>query len=374
MPSLAAELKEKEPLNYHRGEPHRIRVTLIALSVALFVHLFLYWFVPARYFFRPMAVPGPEEIELELEMVTVDSVKPEDMRFVEVNPEAPENQPDRKDQYSSRSTQAADPSRNDSLLDAPKVEGTEPSQKIIDGKLEQPALPVVVAPVLPAPGVSASVEDSAAEAVAARIVPTLPLPDFLESTDRTEDPSGRSLERKEMEANTLEDLPEETPIALTQGVAGADNRLPVPERVPVDLADRKLVPQARPRLAPELVTGPIMQSMGSSTRRGALSIDATFSEFGEYEQQFYAALQLGWYQEIEFHQPIDTASTVAIRFTMQSDGTIGEITVLQSNASLLATTLCESALAKRSPFRAWTKEMIAVFGLERTLTVRFNYR
>ena len=45
-----------------------------------------------------------------------------------------------------------------------------------------------------------------------------------------------------------------------------------------------------------------------------------------------------------------------------------------SSAGLIATTICESAIAKRSPFRPWTQDMIQVFGDQKELRVRFYYR
>ena len=86
--------------------------------------------------------------------------------------------------------------------------------------------------------------------------------------------------------------------------------------------DAKALPRIRPRLSPELLHGPLMASTGSAARRGTLAIDSTFSEFGEYQQQFYAAIQSGWYQEIDFFQPIDTAARVQIRFTLLANGSI----------------------------------------------------
>ena len=91
-------------------------------------------------------------------------------------------------------------------------------------------------------------------------------------------------------------------------------------------------------------------------------MDASFSEFGEYEQQFYSALQAGWYQEIDFFQPIDTATRVVIQFVLQADGVIRDIEVLSSNASRIASLLCQNALSKRSPFRVWTREMVDTLG------------
>jgi hypothetical protein len=117
-----------------------------------------------------------------------------------------------------------------------------------------------------------------------------------------------------------------------------------------------------------------MRSEGSARRRGSLAFDATFSEFGEYEQQFYAAIQTGWYQEIEFFQPIDTATRVHVRFTLHADGRVTDVATVQSTASEIASFICETAIMKRSPFRPWTREMVEVFGQERTLNVVFHYR
>jgi hypothetical protein len=116
-----------------------------------------------------------------------------------------------------------------------------------------------------------------------------------------------------------------------------------------------------------------MQSNSSARRRGALAVDATFSEFGEYERQFYAAVQTGWFQEIDFFQPIDTATQVHVRFTLHADGRVSDVEAVKSNASEIATFICETAISKRSPFRPWTREMVRVFGEERTIRVRFNY-
>ena len=354
------------------GEPGRVLAAVVAFLVALLVHLLLYLLAPERFYPEHLTMPLPEEIELELEIPAVEQPEPEQLRFVDANPDAPENQPDRKDQYSYRSTQAADQSPETSILEAPKVDGEEPSQKIIDGMLEQPvALPVVVAA---APGNNAPAKGTGAEQAGLPAAPRLPTAEFIRQSELPENDTGSSPLGEDAESASIENLPEDAPVALHRNPAIAGTPDTTGRMDPLTAPEAKPMPQARPRLAPELLTGPVMQSHGSASRRGALSIDATFSEFGEYEQQFYAALQLGWYQEIEFHQPIDTASTVAVRFTMEADGSINGISVLQSNASELATYLCESALAKRSPFRAWTKEMIAVFGTERTLTVRFNYR
>ena len=134
------------------------------------------------------------------------------------------------------------------------------------------------------------------------------------------------------------------------------------------------IPMVRPKLSSEITKGPTMQSQTGANKFGVIALDASFSEFGEYEQQFYSALQVGWYNEVAFYKPLDSGTEVSISFILKSDGSIHSVSVLSSTAGLIATTLCESAITKRSPFRPWTQEMIQVFGEQKELRVRFYYR
>lgn len=316
--------------------------------------------------------------ELEVTLVAPEALTPDDLRFVEVNPDAPENEPDREDQYSFRSQQAASENVSDSPLEAPEVDGETESQKIIQGSLEQPSPtpPGVYAPVAQ-PGEGEGTDGGkVGSQVAAPVAPSQPLPTpaFLQQDPVTEEGPGS---RPDLPGKAQEVATNTDPNAPIDVYRPPQQQQPV---VPTQVgdgnggADVKPMPRTRPRLAPELIMGPLMQSRGSTRLRGMLAIDATFSEFGEYQQQFYAALQAGWYQEIEFYQPIDTATRVAVRFTIQSDGVVRDVEVVHTTASEIATIICESAIIKRSPYRPWTKEMVQVFGKERTLTVSFNYR
>ena len=53
---------------------------------------------------------------------------------------------------------------------------------------------------------------------------------------------------------------------------------------------------------------------------------------------------------------------VQVRFTLYADGRVDKVKAVQTNASEIATFICETAITKRSPFRPWTKEMVHVFG------------
>lgn len=320
---------------------------------------------------QPSPVPDEDVLEVVL-------VPPETLRFVEVNPEVPENEPDRKDQYSFRAQQAADQSLVESKLNAPKVDGEEDSQKIVQGAMQPvaPVAPGLYAAQLPGDGAGRD-GGQAGTPVAVRVppAPPLPAPPFMQQQPIHDDGSGSRLEAPDSAEKWVEHADLNAPIPLYR---------PEQAATPVQAQQRgdgdggsmvaKPMPRERPTLSPELIHGPLMRSAGSASRRGALAIDATFSEFGEYEQQFYAAVQAGWYQEIEFFQPIDTSARVVVGFRITSDGSIHDVRVLHSTASEIATLICQTALTKRSPFRPWTQEMMQVFEDERMLEVSFHYR
>jgi hypothetical protein len=355
------------------------RSVLLALLIAALLHLGVLLLLPQQIL-RSTAPSAVEAQDMQLTLLPPQELSPEDLRFVEANPDAPENEPDAKDQYSFRSQQAASETLSDSPLNAPNVAGDTDSQKIIQGSLES-APPV-------APGVYSTEAqegtgdgtdggDPGAVAQAAQQLAApqpLPAPQFIQQKPVEDVGPGSRMDQPGLALEVFEQVDptapveiyrqqDQPPVAAAQAGAGNGG---APAARPM--------PRARPRLAPELLTGPLMRSEGSARLRGTLAIDASFSEFGEYQQQFFAALQAGWYQEIEFFQPIDTATRVVVRFTIQSDGVVRDVEVVQSSASQIATFICESAITKRSPFRPWTKEMVQVFGQERSLTVAFHYR
>lgn len=361
------------------GPKNESSTVLGALLIAALLHLALFLLLPDRLL-KPSIVKVADRQEMKVTLVPPQEIDPEDLRFVEANPDAPENTPDAKDQYSLRNQQAASETLSDSPFNAPNVDGETDSQKIIQGSLEQlPPMPAGVYSPQAQPGTGDGTDggDPGANATAVtalRPPQPLPAPAFIQQKPMEEAGPGSSLDKPGLAQEIFEEVDPMAPVEIYRSPPN-----PVAEAAQAGQGnggapEAKPMPRARPRLAPELLTGPLMQSQGSARLRGSLAIDATFSEFGEYQQQFYAALQAGWYQEIEFFQPIDTATRVVVRFTIQADGVVRDVHVVQSTASQIASFICESAITKRSPFRPWSKEMVQVFGQERTLTVAFHYR
>ena len=370
-------LTEPLPTNLFTPNDRESRwVTLLAVLATIFVHAGVILVVPEEL--MPRNYGDTDQAQKEAEVYEISLVDPVGARFVEASPEVPENEPDRRDQYSYRAQQAADISPLSDAANKPKVDGEEDSQKILQGSLQQapPLEPGVYAPAA-RPGEGEGDQGGKLGAPNELVLPQLaepiPAPNFIEQ-DAASDLGPGSRVDLVGEAPEVFEVPDlDAPINVYRPQSLAEQVQQVgdgaggsPEAQPT--------PRARPRLAPELITGPLMRSHGSTSRRGSLAIDATFSEFGEYEQQFYAAVQTGWYQEIEFFQPIDTSTRVQVRFTLYADGRVESVKSVQTSASEIATFICETAITKRSPFRPWTKEMVQVFGQQRTLHVVFHYR
>lgn len=355
--------------------------SICALVAAVLLHISVIVVLPDQLMHSQRAAV-PEAVEpLEVELLPPEPLTEEELRYVEANPEAPVNEPTRTDRYSFRSQQAADENLSEDELDAPSVDGElEDSLKIVQGAVEPAAvLPAGVyqPPAKQGEGPGTEGGKAGAQPAPPQVAPPepMPLPAFIQQKPVSEDGPGSRLEDPGEALELTENAVPNAPISVYKPQPAAAEQVDAPVGDGGGGSpDAKPVPRARPQLDPDLTQGPLMRSRGSASRRGTLALDATFSEFGEYEQQFYAALQAGWFQEIEFVQPMDTSTRVIVEFVIKSDGTIHDAKVLDSNASELATLICPSAIMKRSPFRPWTKEMMQVFGNERTLQVGFHYR
>jgi hypothetical protein len=353
---------------------------LIPLLGAILLHVLVILLIPAQFMVGLDTDADPKSEEVELTLLPPEPLTPEEMKYVEANPDVAENKPDPTNQYSFRDQQAANPEESDIPLEAPNVNGEiEDSTKIVQGAVDPaPPMPDGVYTPQTKPGEGDGTDGGKAGAEStAQVQPPKPkpAPAFLQQAPESTDGTGSTLDMIGEGDQAVENPSQEAPIDIYRPTEST-NPAQVAEQGDGNGGnpDTKPMPRPRPKLSPELIHGPLAKSQGAATRRGAIALDATFSEFGEYEQQFYAALQAGWYQEIEFFQPIDTATRVVVRFKIRADGTILGTEVVFSNASEIATLICESAITKRSPFRPWTKEMVKVFGEERVLTVSFHYR
>ncbi|MDP4878934.1 MAG: hypothetical protein NWR36_03525, partial [Opitutales bacterium] len=135
----------QHPFDTYRHD--RRFTTVCALLIALLLHVGLLWVIPEQILFSAVIGEKADDV-LEVTLVPPEPLTADQLRFVEVNPEAPENTPDRQDQYSFKNQQLASEKVSDELLEAPDVDGDTQSQKIIQGASEQapPLTPGVYSP------------------------------------------------------------------------------------------------------------------------------------------------------------------------------------------------------------------------------------
>ena len=367
--------KEDDSMSLYSEVDESWRAILLAFTLTLIVHIGTLLILPDQFFYNYLSDSAESKSEQFYELTLVDETE---RIYVEASPDAPKNKPDRSNNYSYREQQSADQNPLEDAINKPHVVGDVDSQKILNGKLRSNEQIEV--------GVYSTVEHfstrgdynlekrgQTSQKSTPFISKPLKAPDFLNTDSIKENEDGSRSSLAQITDNSMEQVGKNIPIEVyrpIEAIEEVETFSMSAESEPVP----KPKPRIRPRLAPELTTGPLMRSKGSASRHGSVAIDATFSEFGEYEQQFYAAIQSGWYQEIEYFQPIDTATRVLVSFTIHQDGSISGLNATNSTASDIGTFICEEAISKRSPFRAWTKEMIEVFGIKRDLNIVFHYR
>ncbi len=354
---------------YYPAQREQWRIYLVALLVTFLLHAIFFVWAPERLFMERSDDSAVQDDSVEL---TLEPMDPEELSYVEANPEAPENEPDQKDRYSFKAQQAADKTAGVSQDNKPTVDGDEASQKIVQGSVEQQEPVLLEGGVFTLSGESvADQEESTETTQAPRVVP--PAPDFVRQQPEVEDGPGSSLQISGAGKQVSEEYSDTDQLIQLYRAEPENPQDQKASESNSRTMKAKPLPRKRLTLPPDLVYGPLMRSEGSASRRGALAIDSTFSQFGEYEQQFYAAVQAVWYQEIDFFQPIDTSARVVVQFRIQSDGTVDEVKILHSTAGEVGTWICQLALTKRSPFRKWTEEMVQVFGSDRVMKVAFSY-
>lgn len=371
---MSVNRKQPKSPDFHKNIRLWSPLTIAAL-LSFLLHLGGLCILPERIFKFEQPASAAQRAPLELTLPSPQVNSPP-QQYAEVNPDVVENKPDRADAYSFKDQQAAGESGINLDSKMPQINGELAAQKLLQNErlitepVQQSELPTLMQ-------LGTQLDTSEVNAAADVLPPSAvlpPKPDFLKDPNTHQSPGATSNEPASdlHNADSLAPAPK-----IIELYASDANSRPTgdkeSEKHAVD-SDNRPQPSIRPRLSPELLTGPQMQSDGGRVRRGTLAMDASFSEFGEYEQQFYSALQAGWYQEIDFFQPIDTATRVVIQFVLQADGVIRDIEILSSNASRIASLLCQNALSKRSPFRVWTREMVDTFGEERQMRVVFNYR
>lgn len=284
-------------------------------------------------------------------------------RFVETNPDAPENTPDETRNFAARNQQVAQEKPSlEEKSDTPALAGKKPGDvtQIVDGRLNtvEESLPP---PPPPMPEILASEQQ---EAAAQR--EQIPLPGAEKIDGESKEGFGQNLAK----------TPDGS-AAVTEPIEGQKN---APESTGLTQAGQPRIdpqrPQPRPRVTRNVRPAVLMENKIGTSNIGPVAIDARWSQYGEYLQKFIESVQVQWERILDQTRTSPpSGSTVTVKFRMEgSEGAIAEIISSESTGGTQAERSCISAITSRSPYGKWTEDMVAVLGDSQEMTFTFHYQ
>lgn len=328
------------------------------------------------------STPEPDrvfEIELSPDLLTPPAPEPDPLRFVEVNPAAPENVPDETPFVGAQNQQVAQPEPTpDGESDIPKFagDGADGATAIVQGQGKEPEAPPaseVLAQAFSPPQPPAAPPEPAdsqppAERPAQQAVNALPGGEQL--LGEADGGVGATVTR-------LPPVPgAETGPEAREGTS--TGRAPTGGYFSGTPAIDRTRPQERPRLAASTVNArnaPTIKNEFGSKNIGAIAYDAKWSSYAEYLQRLIDSVQAQWERLLQRSAFYPSAgATVRVVFRLDAKGEIVEVVRVEGSGGELAQRLCVSAITERAPYGDWTEDMIAVLGREQELTFTFFYQ
>ena len=342
-----------------------VRSIQIGVIATLLFH-FLLFFIMAMLLkndysaFHSRPKKPPETFNIDLANLEPEKpVKPPN-KFVETNPDAPENVPDKTNNFGAQNQQAAqEKPLPDQHHDRPSVEGQKDihSTQIVDGHLSKPNPPKESAPPVP---------ETPPETAAAAKREQNPLSGFEKKQGEDADAFGSNIAKF---APHSEDVPEKVEgvkdAPLVQGATS--NNIHIDPKKPMPRT--ALTRNVRPAIFEE-------NKMGTSNI-GLSAYDAKWSNYGQYLQKLIEAIQQRWENLImeSKHYP-QQGTMVSVTFVLNSEGKIASIKKVEEATDALATNWCVSGISPSEGFSygKWTDDMVAMLGTEQELTFTFYYQ
>lgn len=342
----------------YRGFPRRR--FLAALALTLLLHLAVYEASPSLLtaLSRTVVPAKPAEIVRAEKFEEIpETLLPEEFRkkpqFVPVNPNAPTATPKDDANLSAADQRAAQENPDpDSRSRTPTNDGElEDSRAVAEAVLPRELLP-------PEPRAPAS-------------PPAAPAPEpRVPAAEETPRSAGADVAVEGGEIAAGDDAPK------TDEKKDAAETAEEKNLAGESAADALPDPQPRPQIVPRAGLNSItMRSNTAVNEIGACSLDAKFSEYGDYTQRMLEAIQAAWYITVWRSAIVQPPAVVVVEFTLHADGTIDGARVVYSDASDPATYACLDAVVSRAPFERWRADMVAVVGGEsETGRISFYYR
>lgn len=346
----------------------------IGVLGTILVHLLLILIVPRLELASltgGTAAPGQADpqgntfnIEMDAEQFLMPSKpEPPPMKFVETNPDAPDNPPDKTNNFSSQNQQVAQEKPTpDGKSDTPASKGDEDKQSsaIVSGSLAppQPSVP-------PTPQASEENEQEQEEQKMAR-EEKVPISGFEKVTGDNAQGIGSNIAK-------VAPHPSEADEAVDGVKNGAADGATTGVKFKIDPKR----PQTRPVLsaaAKQVRPAPLLNNEFGTSNIGPVAYDAKWSSYGEYLRKLIDTVQVQWDRIIVQSAVYPPAgSKVSVKFIINSKGEIADIVPVDTNAGKQATSACVAAITARAPYGEWTDDMLAVLGTQQEMTFTFYY-
>lgn len=346
---------------------------LWGILASFIFHIFLIWVVP----WELVAEVSPiSEVNQEIEYIHSNKpTNPQNIRYVETNLNLPSNKPDETTNIASRSQQAGQTKETKGDLDnIPFLNGEEAdSVKIVQGRQMEER--IISEPPSEQQAQAYQPSKTYIEGLPRRIVRP---PDFLQQDEHPEEDGIASMldipDISEEEVDEIEEIPDSldallTPQAMLREIEQKESNTFEPNKVPQ-------VPRPRQRLSSQTLPGPLMRSNGRAAALGNLSVDARFTEFGDYLNRMFNAIGYQFILLAEYMEAAmaEISSRVIVEFKITSGGEVKDVMVVFTTAHSPATLICEDAIQSPSPYGPWTQDMVETLGEEQTVRITFLYR
>jgi hypothetical protein len=347
------------------------RSTVIGIVGVILIHLLLWWISPHLLQLhpiagavRPHATPREFNIEIDSETLAKSQKQKDPFKFVETNPEAPENVPDKTENFAAQNQQAAQEKPTpDAKGDRAATEGKKDfeSNQIVSGRLTEPIERVEAPP--PPPVETPPVETPPVAAPRAEQTP-------LAGTEKFEGESQTGFG-----GNIAKRLPNSQPVP--ERVEGVKDAPQSPNAMSMQPAIDPLRPRPRPQVVRQQQVRPaiLAENKFGTKNVGLTGIDAKWSNYGAYLQRMIDTVQIQWERLILSMSAMPAGgSTVTVKFIMGDEGQITNIVNVDSTASETGSRACVSAITDRAPYGPWTEDMKAVLGSQQEMTFTFYYQ
>jgi hypothetical protein len=344
------------------------RSTAIGLGAVLLVHLLLLLVAPHILRIgevsgvRPQSTPREYSIEINPEVLAKPKEQPIDPnKFVETNPDAPENIPDKTNNFAAQNQQAAQEKPNpDGKSDHAATQGKKDfeSNQIVSGRL---TTPMERLEALPAPTETPPAETP----VAAPRAEQNPLAGVEKFEGESKSGFAGNIAQRLENAKAIPEKIEGVRDATQSDSATALRPAIDPQR-----------PRPRPQIVQQQVRPAVLAENPIGTKNvGLAGYDARWSNYGAYLQKMIDTVQIQWERLILAMSAMPAGgSTVTVKFIMNDEGRITNIVHVESTANETASRACVSAITDRAPYGTWTDDMKAVLGAQQELTFTFHYQ